>query len=116
MLPMGTIMAACMFLGVAFATRLPGIKRIQKLPKSIITSVSFIVFAAGMWNVFWYGVQNVGLFWGNAALVSGGLMLLTSGYISFSNRLPLFLLNIRSIIVLFLFCSALLYGITIYNM
>ncbi|WP_421848486.1 hypothetical protein [Marinomonas sp.] len=33
---------------------------------------------AGVWNFAWYGSQHLGLFWGNAAFISGLLMIFTS--------------------------------------
>jgi hypothetical protein len=33
---------------------------------------------AGVWNFAWYGAQHLGFFWGNAAFISGLLMIVTS--------------------------------------
>ena len=116
MLPMGTIMAGTMLLGVIFASRLPLIRSVQKLPRLLITGVAVLVFSAGLWNVLWYASQHLGERWGNAALVSGLLMLITAGFISHSDKLPALLLKIRPLVVLALFAFSLLYGITIYRM
>ena len=40
--------------------------------------LALLALLAGAWNVFWYGAQNLGESWGNAALVSGLLMMLIS--------------------------------------
>ena len=116
MLPMGTIMAGTMLLGVIFASRLPLIRSVQKLPRLLIKGVAVLVFSAGLWNVLWYASQHLGERWGNAAGMSGLLMLLTAGYISNSGKLPALLLKIRPLVVLALFAFSLLYGITIYRM
>jgi len=116
MLPMGTIMAASMLLGVIFATRLPVLSLVQKLPQVIIKGVAVLVFSAGLWNVFWYASQHLGERWGNAALMSGLLMLITAAYISHSHKLPSMLLSVRPLVVLALFAFSLLYGVTIYRM
>ncbi|NRA14132.1 MAG: hypothetical protein HRU04_01355 [Oceanospirillaceae bacterium] len=116
MLPMGTIMAGSMLLGVIFATRLPVISVVQKLPLVLIKSVAALVFSAGLWNVLWYASQHLGERWGNAALLSGLLMLLTALYISYPHKLPQMLLAIRSLVVLALFVFSMLYGVTIYRM
>lgn len=42
------------------------------------TKLASVTLLAGVWNAFWYGVQHLGEFWGNAALVSGLLMIFTS--------------------------------------
>ena len=49
----------------------------RTLGKAQYTLASFALLA-GLWNVFWYALQFVGTFWGNAALVSGILMIITS--------------------------------------
>lgn len=36
------------------------------------------VLLAGVWNFAWHGSQHLGEFWGNAAFISGLLMVLTS--------------------------------------
>lgn len=116
MLPMGTIMTGCMVTGLLFATRLPLLRTVQKLPARFKKTVAFVVFAAGCWNVFWYALRHITEFWGVAALVSGCLMLLTSVYIFNVDRLPLFLQKIRPVVLLLLLCCAVLYAVTIYRL
>ncbi|EPJ50713.1 MAG: hypothetical protein OFPI_19520 [Osedax symbiont Rs2] len=116
MLPMGSIMAGTMLLGVIFATRLPLIRLVQRLPPLIIKGVAGLVFSGGLWNVLWYASQHLGERWGNAALMSGSLMLITAIFISHPHKLPPILLKIRPLLVLALFAFSLLYGITIYRM
>ena len=116
MLPMGTIVTVCMLMGLLFATRLPFLRTIQRLPLWLKRAVSVVVFAAGFWNVFWYALRHLTEFWGQAALVSGCLMLVTSAYIFDAARLPPQLNKIRPVVLLLLLACFLLYGLTIYRM
>ncbi|SFF82454.1 hypothetical protein SAMN05216175_101239 [Neptunomonas qingdaonensis] len=116
MLPMGTIMAGSMLTGLLLATRLPVLRRLQKLPAWFRNTLAFVVFAAGSWNVFWYALRHLDEFWGVAALVSGCLMLLTSAYIVNAKCLPRFLQKIRPGVLFLLLCCSVLYGVTIYRL
>lgn len=116
MLPMGTIMTSCMVTGVLFATRLPVLRTVQLLPVGVKKMIASLVFAAGVWNVFWYALRHLTEFWGVAALVSGVLMLLTSAYIFNPNRMPAVLKRLRPSVLFLLLCCALLYGVTIYRL
>lgn len=42
------------------------------------TLLASITLLAGLWNAFWHGIQHLGQFWGNAAFISGLLMIFTS--------------------------------------
>lgn len=116
MLPMGTIMTGCMAAGLLFATRLPLLGIVQKLPVWLKKTAAFVVFSAGCWNIFWYALRHITEFWGVAALVSGCLMLLTSVYIFNEERLPHLLQKIRPVVLFLLLCCAVLYGVTIYRL
>ncbi|MFT5707332.1 MAG: hypothetical protein ACI9ES_001623 [Oceanospirillaceae bacterium] len=116
MLPMGTIMAGCMVLGVIFTSQLPVLKRLQALPSFILKAVASIVLFAGLWNVLWYASQHLGEFWGNAALVSGALMIVTASYTLLPSKLPAVLIKIRGLVLSALFACSFLYGFTIYNL
>lgn len=116
MLPMGTIMTGCMLTGVLFATRLPVLRPLQKLPAWFRKTIALVVFAAGSWNVFWYALRHITEFWGVAALISGCLLLLTSAYIFNASCLPRFLQKIRPGVLFLLLCCAVLYGVTIYRL
>ena len=107
---MGTIVACCMFLGLIVAAPAPFV---QKTPRSFRVFVAYIVLAAGLWNVLWYGVQHLTEFWGWAALVSGGLMILSATFIIGGNRLPKIIRQAKPLLLLLLFAFALLYAITI---
>jgi hypothetical protein len=106
MLPMGTIVTLCMFVGLIVAL-------VKKLPLKFRKACASVVLAAGLWNVLWYGLQHINEFWGIAALVSGALMITTSGYVLAPSKLPGLLLAIRPIILILLFGCAMLYAITI---
>ncbi|MEM7563128.1 MAG: hypothetical protein AAF353_08785 [Pseudomonadota bacterium] len=110
MLPMGTIMASCMFVGLIIATP---VKPLNRLPLWLRKTGAWVVLAAGLWNVFWYGVQHPTEFWGIAALVSGFLMLLTAMYVLKPSRLPVLLRPMKPLVLCLLLGCALLYAITI---
>ena len=116
MLPMGTIMAGSMILGLIFAIRIPALKWPQVIPSAIRKVVAAIMLLAGSWNTFWYASQHLGEFWGNAALASGVLMLLTSLYIFQGDRLPQIFRKARPFVLVMLFGCSLLYGVTIYQL
>ncbi|MEH6443043.1 MAG: hypothetical protein V7784_04015 [Oceanospirillaceae bacterium] len=116
MLPMGTIMAGCMLLGVIFTTQLPVLRHLQALPNFISKAVASLVLLGGLWNVLWYASQHLGEFWGNAAFVSGVLMIVTALYTLLPNMLPEILIKMRSLVLLALFGCSFLYGFTIYNL
>ena len=108
MLPMGTIVTACMFIGLAAAA--PPLK---KLPLIIRKMGACLVLAAGLWNVLWYGVQHYNEFWGIAALVSGGLMIITALYVLAPPRLPAWLHPAKPFVLSLLLICAVFYAITI---
>ncbi len=113
MLPMGTIMASCMLIGVASTA---SSKVTNSLPLPIRKALGAVVLAAGCWNVFWYAVQHLSEFWGQAALVSGVLMIITAMYLLAPSKLPGVLRAAKPLVWLLLLGCALLYGITIYNL
>ena len=84
--------------------------------------VPAVLMSAGLWNIFWYGARHLTSFWGNAAVVSGAIMLLAALLIlgekkpvaskwllAFSNWIKPF----RSLIVMGLVLSFLLYAVTL---
>jgi len=116
MLPMGTIMAASMIVGVLTTTDLPVIKLIKKLPTIVLQAIAILVLLSGLWNVLWYALQHLGEYWGNAAFISGILMIVIASYNLIPNKLPLVLLKIKPLLVFALLMCAFLYSMTIYQM
>lgn len=116
MLPMGTIVTVCMFIGLLFATRLPVFNLIQKLPLRIRQVVGGVVALAGAWNVFWHALRHLTDFWGIAALVSGTLMLITGLYIVKSDWFPEKLRATMPVVLLLLLACACYYAWTIYQL
>ena len=110
MIPMGTVVSVCMFIGLIVAAPLPVLNKIPSLLKKIGAGV---VMAAGLWNVLWYGLQHFNEFWGMAALTSGGLMVVTAAYILAPARLPGWLLLAKPVVLTLLLGCAMLYSITI---
>lgn len=114
MLPMGSIMTACMATGVLFGARAPGKNRAGR--RVVLVLVGVVLLLAGLWNAGWHAPRNIGNFWGQAALASGLLMLLVSAYLLVPKRLPLWLRQARPFVVIALAGFALLYGVTIYRL
>ena len=112
-LPMGTIMAGCMILGVVFAAKLPVLSR---LPDFVFKAVGGLVLLAGLWNFLWYSLQHITEFWGIAALVSGILMIVTGLFLIKESLLPAWLIRLRPIVLVVLLGYGLMYAITIYRL
>ena len=110
MIPMGTVVSVCMFIGLIVAAPLPVLKSIPILLRRICACV---VMAAGLWNVLWYGLQHFSEFWGMAALTSGALMIVTAAYILAPSRLPGWLVLAKPVVLTLLLGCAMLYSITI---
>jgi hypothetical protein len=110
MIPMGTVVTVCMFIGLIVTAPLPVLNKIPSLLKKIGACV---VMAAGLWNVLWYGLQHFSEFWGMAALTSGVLMIVTAAYILAPSRLPGWLLLAKPVVLTLLLGCAMLYSITI---
>jgi len=116
MLPMGTIVAICMLLGIIAAVVLPTISTTGKLSGIAKSLIAGITLAAGCWNFFWYGLQHVTEFWGQMALLSGLLMIVTALYIAKPATLPAWLLSIKPLVLIALLLCMLKYAHTIYHL
>jgi len=108
MLPMGTIVAVCMFIGVLSASGV-----LKWLPQVLLKILAALVIVAGLWNTFWYGVQHPAEFWGQAALASGALMIIAGLYVLRPAMLPAIFLKIKPLVLVLLLGCGLLYAITI---
>lgn len=71
---MGIIVTVFMLLILLLSVPNPLGKKLQKYQGQI----ALWAFLAACWNVFWYGLQHMGEFWGTMALVSGLLLLFCS--------------------------------------
>ena len=116
MLPMGTIVTVCMFVGLLYALLQMFVKPIRQLPVFIHTLTGGVVFMAGAWNVFWYALRHITQFWGLAALVSGTALMLTGFCIIKNKSVPTGFKNFLPVILVVLFASMVLYGVTIYRL
>jgi len=99
MLPMGTIVAVCMLLGLLFAMPYAVNAKLKAMPRMLTMVIGGLVFLAGGWNTFWHGMRNVTNFWGVAALISGVFMMLTAFYIVRFDTLPKGLQRIRPLVL-----------------
>lgn len=73
---MGIVVAVLMGLGVLFAGHWPlaALRRWQQSPQWV-GSVASGLMLGGVWNSAWHGLRHLNDFWGQAALVSGVLMM-----------------------------------------
>lgn len=115
-MPMGTIITLCMLIGILAS--LPGVLsgRWSVLPRWLAIPVGALVGVAGAWNTFWHGIRHPGEFWGQAALVSGCIMMLTALYLLRPENLPQWLKSVKPVVVLALVGCFLVYAITIYRL
>jgi len=116
-IPMGTVVTATMLIGVVFAFRAPsgGLSRLA--PAWMTKVVASILGAAGLWNVLWYGLQNLTDFWGHMALGSGAVMIAVSAIMLMSQEsIPSVLSKLRPVLVLLLAAFGAHYAWTIYNL
>lgn len=112
-IPMGTVVTLCMLLTVLFASRL--VTRLS--PSWLLKTVGVLAIAAGLWNVFWYSLQNFGEFWGLMALGSGLVLIgLGATLVLPATRLPGWLNKSRPVLVFVLLGFALYYAQTIYHL
>lgn len=113
---MGTIVTACMLVGIL--SMLPGLifKRWPALPTWLAIPVSTLIFCAGAWNTFWHGLRHLNEFWGQAALVSGAFMMICALYMLRKDALPEWLKRMKVYVWLALTACFLTYAITIYRL
>ncbi len=112
-LPMGTIMAGTMLIGVLFASRLPVL---SKTPALLQKLIGVLVLLGGLWNFLWYSLRHLTEFWGIAALVSGLLMIIVGCYLIKESILPQWLIKLRPIVLVVLLGYGMMYAITIYRL
>ena len=111
MIPMGTVVTTCMFIGLLAASPI-----LNRAPYLLKVAAAVAVGAAGSWNILWYAVRNVPQKWGWLALISGVLMILTALLITHPTRLPAVVQRIRLPILIGLLCCAVYYAQTIYHL
>ena len=117
---MGIVVCLSMLLGLLMF--MPKTWLSHKLLVKWQSIIAVQLFLFGVWNAAWYGIQHLNSFWGQAALVSGLIMILVgiilvveSGdekskfIISFYQSIK----SIRSIIVVALLVCFLLYAVTL---
>lgn len=72
---MGIVVAVFMLLGVLMASPwVPTRLRVIRPKPNVVDTLATGLLLAGLWNSLWYGLRHMANFWGQAALVSGLLM------------------------------------------
>ena len=116
-IPMGTVVAVCMFVTILFVHRIPGISLNRLTPRPLLRVVGVVTGAAGLWNVLWYGLRHIGEFWGYMALGSGVLMTLLSALLVLApSSQPPLLNKLRPFAIIALLGFALKYAMTLYSL
>lgn len=110
---MGTIVTACMLLGLICAVPYAVNTTLKPMPRVFSAGLGGLVFLAGAWNTFWHGIRNLTDFWGLAALISGVFMMVTALYIMRFASLPQWLQRSRVVVLLGLLVWFLVYAVTI---
>ena len=72
---MGIVVTLCMLLGII------ALLNLASFNVRTITVSAAILGAGGLWNAAWYGLQNLNQFWGQAALVTGLIMVAAAAYL-----------------------------------
>lgn len=103
---MGIIMTFGMLVGLVLL--LAQIREISFKP-AVVRLLATFVLLCGLWNTFWYGLQNIQQFWGLAALGSGLAMILTAWVILTERKS----LALNLVLVTVLLASFLVYLVTI---
>lgn len=112
-IPMGTLVTCCMLATVLFSSRLAN----RLSPNWLLRTVGAVAVAAGLWNVLWYALRNIGQFWGSMALGSGLLMMALGATLLLPvTRLPGWLNKVRPLLVFVLLAFAIYYARTIYHL
>ena len=116
-IPMGTVVTATMLIGTLFAYQAPSGGLNRFVPKVLTKVVGFILGAAGLWNVLWYGLRNLTEFWGHMALGSGVVMVAVSTLLLLpAERIPRFITRLRPVLLILLAGYGAYYAWTIYNL
>ena len=72
---MGIVVAVFMLLGILMASPwVPHRLRMLRTTPHIVDTLASGLLLAGLWNALWYGLRHLAEFWGQAALVSGCVM------------------------------------------
>lgn len=117
---MGIVVCISMLLGLLMFTPKAWITNKSLVKWQFIIAVQLYLF--GVWNAAWYGIQHLGSFWGMAALVSGLAMILSGILLAVESRdeKSKFIISfyqliklIRSLTVVALLASFLLYAVTL---
>jgi hypothetical protein len=121
---MGIVVTVFMLLGLSFLLS-PLCWNIEKYKEknSFFNFVVYGLLLAGLWNALWFGLRNLEIFWGVAALISGIFMVVSSLILLGDNNRVLSaavvvkiyktIKPLRLLIILGLSGSFLLYAITL---
>ena len=116
-IPMGTVVTACMILCVAFSTRIPAGGLNARTPTVLLRLIGIVTGAAGLWNIFWYALRNFTDVWGQMAFGSGLLLVALSALLVLGPaKAPPSLAKMRHVLVIALAIFASLYAWKIYSL
>lgn len=116
---MGIVVTVFMLLGLLLVSPLPVLNlKKYKGNVSFVRFVGFGLLLMGLWNLLWFGLRHLQLFWGQAAVVSGLFMIVVAililGEQSFQNNKIYIKFKVLSVFfIVGLFLSFLLYAVTL---
>ena len=111
-LPMGTIMAACMVVGAVALALAPFARARTGAPRAAARLVGTPLLVAGLWQLGWYFPRHPTEAWGLAALTSGACLLGAGAWCA-SSRVRARAGAARWVVAASLGALATLYGVTI---
>jgi hypothetical protein len=75
----GIVVTVFMVLGLLHQSPISFISFGRFATKAFITNfIGFGLLVMGCWNILWFGLRHLSIFWGQAALVSGAFMIMTA--------------------------------------
>jgi len=121
---MGIVVTIVMLFGLVILRPTPWRSSFTLEPNLVFLSVAVVSLSVcGLWNLLWFGLRNLGDFWGWAAIVSGLAMILSAQLIitqhiiaQHSERFNMIgtkLVKIKGLIISVLALSFILYAVTI---
>lgn len=122
---MGIVVTVFMVLGLLHQSPISLLSFGRLAKKASLTNfIGCGLLLMGCWNIFWFGLQHLSVFWGQAALVSGVFMVMTALLIllsphsrwasnSFLKKLSYYIKPLLPLWLLGLLACAILYALTL---
>jgi hypothetical protein len=99
-----------MWTGLALTSDARAVAPLRRFLAPAEHALAIGVLTGGAWNVFWHALRHLDAFWGQAAFLSGLLMIATAGLTLWPERLPGPIRTARPALLIGLLACALLYS------